>query len=186
MSEKPKPMVKLEEKDATRFIHWTIKHKRTESGITPPQYIIDIAKKYDWFYSGFAYRGLEMHSWNDKHKIIIKKKKGDKMRYESKEHESWTKDKHIAIPFSVGNYASFLSRSVTIKNARFFGSHGIVIKGRIKNGLDIAKALSDLEIVAENNPTVSDNLANMPSLGSKGEILGQSVGLVEIVDKINC
>lgn len=127
-----------------------------------------------------------MHGWNGEHKKMMKKLIGDKMSYESKEYESWTKSKQIAISFSVGNYHSLLSRSVTIESAQFFGSHGIVIKGNIKNGLDIDRALSDLEIIAETNPVISDSLANMPGLGTEGEILGQSVGLVEVVDKINC
>lgn len=185
MSEKPKPMVQLEEKDATRFINWTIRHKRSESGIAPPQHIIDIARKYNWFYSGYAYRGLQTYSWDDRYKRVMKKKKGDKMIYKSRKYQSWTKSKHIAVCFTVGNHPLSLSRSVIVKNAKRYRSRGIVIKGRIENGLDVNKALSDLEKMAETNQIVSRDLSNMPGFGSEKEILGQSVDLVEIVDKIN-
>ncbi|GAH58264.1 unnamed protein product, partial [marine sediment metagenome] len=88
--EKSKPTVQCKESDAIRFIKWVIRHKRTESGLTSPQYIINIVRKYDWFYTGIAYRGLKMHGWNGEHKKMAKKLIGDKTRYESKEYESWT------------------------------------------------------------------------------------------------
>lgn len=57
------------------------------------------------------------------------------MKYKSGEYESWTLSLEIATGFSVGG-SPFENSSK--------GAKGIVIKGKIQDGLDIQKAFSDL------------------------------------------
>ena len=145
-----------------------------------------IAKKYGWLFNGHVYRGLKLYTSYDKDKRIMKKKKGDKIRYKSKKFESWTTNKIIAISFTIGNQPSYLKRKVIIEQAKRYHRQGIVIKVRIKNGLDITKAIDKIEKEEEYNKNLGYYLGKMPMFGTEGEILGQSVGLVEIIDKINC
>lgn len=66
----------IAESDAVKFIRWTIRHKRTEFGLTPPKYVINIARKYGWLFNGYAYRGLRMNHWIGGLEQVKKKEKG--------------------------------------------------------------------------------------------------------------
>jgi len=183
---KRKKSITVEEKDVRVFFDWLIKHKRSESVVIPNQKVMFIAKKYGWLFNGHVYRGLKLHSWVDKDKMIMRKRKGDKIRYKSKEYESWTTNKGIATSFTIGNQPKYLERKYIVLEAKRYGRQGIVIKVRIKKGLDIPKAINKVEKEAEYQENLHYYLGKMPMFGSEGEILGQSVGLVEIIDKINC
>ncbi|KKN38227.1 hypothetical protein LCGC14_0755350 [marine sediment metagenome] len=183
---KSKKSITVDEKDIRIFFEWLIKHKRSEHVVIPSQQIMLIAKKYGWLFNGYVYRGLKLYTVYDKDKRIMKKKKGDKIRYKSKKFESWTTNKMVATSFTIGNQPQGLKRKVIIEQAKRYGQRGIVIKVRIKNGLDIPKAINKVEKEAEYQENLDYYLGKMPMFGSEGEILGQSIGLAEIVDKINC
>ena len=69
------------EEEFVKFIRWFIRHKRSEVGILPPNYIINTAKKYKWIYTGYAYRGFQIYTYTIKGKLISKKKLGSNIRY---------------------------------------------------------------------------------------------------------
>jgi hypothetical protein len=185
---KNKKSITVEEKDIRVFFEWLIKHKRSESGIRPTMEIVSISKKYDWLYSGFAYRGLKLYKSDDEAKKSMKKKIGDKIIYKKEGYKSWTKNKGTAIDFVVGNNTgiSGLDRKIIIEHAKREGKRGIVIKGKIKIGIDIPKAINKTEKEATYQESLHYYLDKMPMFGSEGEIFGRSNDLVEIVDKINC
>jgi len=185
---KHKKSITVEEKDIRTFFEWLNKHKRSESGIQPNTEIISISKKYGWLYNGFAYRGLKLYAFDDEDKKIMKKKIGNKMRYEMKGYKSWTKNLRTAINFIVGNNTgtSGLDRKIIVEYAKRERKQGIVIKGKIKNGINIPKAINKTEKEATYQENLRYYLDKLPMFGSEGEIFGNSIGLVEIIDKINC
>lgn len=179
-------IMEINEDEAVELINWIIRHKRTENGLTPAPFILEIFKKYDWIFNGYAYRGIKLYSWEEKDKRIMKKNKGNKIKYHpSKKYESWTLDHNIAVFFIIGNQPISLCRKIIDIQANKVGSHGIVIKGYIKNGLDINKALNMLETEAKKNGVIDQYLSNMLFFSEK-EVLGHPKGLVQIVDKVNC
>lgn len=195
---KSKKTVAIKYEEVRTFFDWLIEHKQSEKPIPPPQKVMNIAAKYKWIYNGFAYRGIKIKDFNIYHgrkivltelkgKGLLKKKKGDKIQYRSFRRESWTKSKKIAVSFAISNMPqSFASRKILVQHAKYERTRGIVIKGRIKNGLDIEKAIRFIENEATYQENLYHYLGQMPGFGTEGEILGQSVGLVTIVDKINC
>jgi len=128
-------------------IDWITLHMRSESGIEPDTEVINMFKKNDWLYAGIVYRGI--HNPDNKFKI------GDKFIIEKK-FSSWTKNKKIASCFAaIGAYDIFVlsdnNSKFTFKERlcmrmKYYGDkNGIVIKAKIKNGLNIEQAIIEIE-----------------------------------------
>lgn len=154
-------------------INWISHHIRSQSGIKPSEKILEIFKKYNWMYNDYAYRGIH---WGSYYKPFTSPY-GDFKMYENvkelnKELSSWTKSKEIAASFAAigahdrwiisdNKYFPTLKQRVCNK-VKIYGGAGIIIKTNISDGLDIQKAIYELENVGGRISSYLDK--KLPSL----------------------
>ncbi len=136
-------------------IDWIVEHIKSENGINPSNEILDIFKENNWLYSGIIYRGIHWGNYYELYDSPDGKFKLGNSFTTTNKISSWTKNKKIALCFAgIGAYDTFvlsLSNSKFTFSQRFcikmkyYDGTGIVIKAKIKNGLDIQKAIIELE-----------------------------------------
>jgi len=145
---------KVELNEIKILINWLNRHIRSQIGTKPSPKIINIFKKNNWLYTGYGYRGIHWGSYYEPYTSPRGRFKINDKYVVSKAFSSWTKNMKIAASFAVvGAYDSFIIHNnpyLTLKQRickrlKQYGGAGIILKAYIRGGLDIDKAINNIE-----------------------------------------
>ena len=136
-------------------IDWMNEHMRSISGVEPSTKVQKTFKDNNWIYKGTIYRGIHWGSYyelyNSPHGSF---KINDKIK--TRKFTSWTRNKNMASSFAAigandfwivndnNTYFPHIHDRIC-KQIKEYGGAGILIKGETQQGLDIDKAITEIE-----------------------------------------
>ena len=156
---------------------------RSEGGVLPSKHMWQIAKENRWLYNGVVYRGVRWNGWNYKpYDSPFGKIRINKTILLEPKILSWTKTRRRARMYTISNGTiPLLPKETVLYYAKRRHSVGVVLKGAIKDGIDIDKAIDKLS--NSKIDEVHDLAMELPGLFEQ-EVLGvvTKAKIVEYID----